>query len=108
MNVNGKNECFVTLQDHKPNFENKLPTRLINPAKNEIGRISKNIVQTTNTNLRNILQLHQWKNTSSVIEWFKDIKEKKLYKFMMFDIKDVLPPNNIKTPEKRFTLQINT
>ena len=33
MNINGKNECFITLKDHKPNFEKKLPTRLINPAK---------------------------------------------------------------------------
>ena len=39
--VNGKEECFITLKDHKQNFENNATTRLINPVKNEIGRISK-------------------------------------------------------------------
>ena len=38
--VNGKEKCFVILKDHKPNFENNATARLINPAKNEIGRIS--------------------------------------------------------------------
>ena len=32
--VNGKEECFITLKDHKPNFENDATSRLINPAKN--------------------------------------------------------------------------
>ncbi len=31
---NGNAECFVTLKDHKPNFENHPTTRLINPSKN--------------------------------------------------------------------------
>ena len=33
MEVNGTNNCFVTLKDHKDNFENNPTTRLINPAK---------------------------------------------------------------------------
>ena len=32
--VNGKEECFVTLKDHKPSFENNATARLINLAKN--------------------------------------------------------------------------
>ena len=36
-----KRESFITLKDHKDNFENNLPCRLINPAKSQIGRISK-------------------------------------------------------------------
>ena len=31
--TNGKNECFITLKDHKPNFKNNLKAKLINPAK---------------------------------------------------------------------------
>ena len=46
--VNGKEECFITLKDHKPNFENNVAARLINPAKNEIGRISKVILENIN------------------------------------------------------------
>ena len=43
MLTNGKNEAFITLKDHKPNFQNNPKVRLINPAKNELGRISKSI-----------------------------------------------------------------
>ena len=91
MSINGKNECFVTLKDHKPNFENKLPTRLINPAKNEIGRMSKSILETTNIKLRNILKIQQWKSTTDVLEWFRKIENKTECKFMMFDIKEFYP-----------------
>ena len=34
--VNGHNECFISLKDHKLNFINNPETRLVNPAKNEI------------------------------------------------------------------------
>ena len=44
MFINGKNNCFITLKDHKENFLNNPKTRLLNPAKNELGRISKAIL----------------------------------------------------------------
>ena len=86
--VNSKEECFITLKDHKPNFENNAMARLINPAKNEIGRINKVILENINKELRSKLQLQQWNNTTAVINWFKKIENKKKYKFMIFDIKD--------------------
>ena len=86
--VNGKEECFVTLKDHKPNFENNATARLINPAKNEIGRIRKVILENINKELQSKLQLQQWNNTTAVINWFKKIENKNKYKFMIFDIKD--------------------
>ena len=64
---------------------------LINPAKNELGRISKAILDNINKRLCNRLNINQWKNTASVIEWFKRIEQKHLYKFIMFDIKDFYP-----------------
>ena len=33
--------AYITLKDHKQNFPAKPPCRLINPTKNEIGKISK-------------------------------------------------------------------
>ena len=33
MFVNGKQNCFITLKDHKPNFQNNPTVRLLNPAK---------------------------------------------------------------------------
>ena len=41
INTNAKLEAFITLKDHKPNFANNPTCRLINPAKAEIGQISK-------------------------------------------------------------------
>ena len=79
------------MKDHKPNFENNPTTRLINPAKNEVGRISKSILQNINTKLRNNLQLHQWNNTSSVLTWFNNIKSKSKYKLMIFDLNNFYP-----------------
>ena len=43
---------FFTLMDHKEKFQNKLTVRLINPAKNENGRIRKVILDKINSSLR--------------------------------------------------------
>ena len=42
--INGTSNCFITLTNNKENFVNHPTKRLINPAKNEIGRISKSIL----------------------------------------------------------------
>ena len=91
MDINSENNCFVTLKDHKENFQNHPTTRLINPAKNELGRISKVILEDINKRIRTSLGINQWKNTASVIEWFKNIHEKHKHKFMVFDVKDFYP-----------------
>ena len=91
MFANGKQNCFITLKDHKPNFQNNPTVRLLNPAKNELGRISKTILDKIDVNLHNLLHLNQWKNTQGVIGWFKGIDNKQYYKFIMFDIKDFYP-----------------
>ena len=82
---NGKNECFTTLKDYKPNFKHNPQVRLINPAKNEI---SKNIHEKINDKLRDSLRINQWKVTSEFIGWVLKIPDKNKYKFAMFDIKD--------------------
>lgn len=51
--VSGKEEQFITLKDHEPNFENNATTRLIDLAKSElakseIGRTSKVILKIIN------------------------------------------------------------
>ena len=43
-----RQQCFSTLKDHKENLANKPTVRLINPANNEIGRISKCILDDIN------------------------------------------------------------
>ena len=91
MFINGKNNCFITLKDHEEIFLNNPKTCLLNPTKNELGRISKAILNKINLNLRNTTKANQWKNTNNVISWFKSIKNKQTCKFISFDIKDFYP-----------------
>ena len=44
INTTAQREAFITLKDHKPNFQNNPSCRLINPSKSEIRKISKNIL----------------------------------------------------------------
>ena len=44
--------------------------------KNEIGRITKQILDQINSKLCEILKVNEWKNTASVINWFKKLKVK--------------------------------
>ena len=89
--INVTDSSFITLKDHKENFLNRPTIKLLNPAKNEIGRISKHILQNINKTLFEEIKVNEWKNTVSVINWFKSIPNKHLYTFLMFDIKDFYP-----------------
>ena len=84
-------QAFITLKDHKENFENNPKCRLINPAKSEIGRISKQILEKINTTIRNTTSLNQWKNSLSVINWFNKIQDKQQHTFIIFDIENFYP-----------------
>ena len=45
-------DAYITIKDHKPNFENNPKCRLINPAKSNLGRISKIELQRINAEIR--------------------------------------------------------
>ena len=70
---------------------NRPTTRLFNPLKNKNCRISKHISQNINTTLSEKLKVKKWKNAESVVNWFKNIPNKYLYKLLMFDIKATYP-----------------
>ena len=91
LDINEKRNCFFTFKDHKENFQDNPTVRLINPAKNEIVRISKVISDKINTNLIKQLKVNQWKNIQNVIKWFMKIEQKREYKFIVFDIKNFYP-----------------
>ena len=91
MEVNGENNSFITLKGHKENFNNNPTIRLIIPEKNELERISKAILDTTNETIREAMGLSQWRNTDTVIDWLKGIRNKHLRKFVVFGIKEFYP-----------------
>ena len=86
--INGTCNSIISLKDHKDNFLNPPTTRLLNPADNEIGRIRKHILENINATSSDEIKVNGWKKTESVINWFKNIPNQDLYKFLMFDIKD--------------------
>ena len=79
------------MKDHKPNFANKPTCRLINPTKSEIGKISKEILDRINSKITRVSKFNQWKNSASVIEWFKAIENKQHHSFICFDIVEFYP-----------------
>ena len=83
--------AFITLKDHKENFQQNPQVRLLNPRKCEIGKISKKILERIVKQLRKKLSLLQWQNTDSVIEWFKCITNKKRKRFIQLDIVNFYP-----------------
>ena len=56
-----KQQAFITLKDHKENFKNNPTCRLINPAKSEMGLVSKQILERIITEMRSTTLLNQWK-----------------------------------------------
>ena len=79
-----KQQCFVTIKDHKPNFRTNPKYRLLNLTKSELGK-------PINTELRNKIKVNQWQNPSEVIEWFKNIPNKKECTSTVFDIQEFYP-----------------
>ena len=101
--------AFVTLKDHKDNFINNPQCRLINPAKSEIGKISKKILDEVNSNIRTQLGLNQGRSTDSVISWYKSLSNKDMCKFFKFNIVEFYPsiPENLLNLSLKFAQTFN-
>ena len=84
-------EACILFKDHKPDFENKLQSRLINPSKTELGIISKNIIQNIILNIQKTTHNNILKNSNDTMEWFRNIKNKSKNTFIQFDIIDFYP-----------------
>ena len=86
-----KNSTVITLKDHKENLQLSLPCHLINPSNCELGKVSKVILEKINQALIKDLDVNQWKNSSTVIEWLKSIVNVKGFIFIKFDIREFYP-----------------
>ena len=84
-------DAFITLKDHKENFHTNPKCRLINPTKTEIGHISKSMLERIVKEVTLSTNFNQWRNTSTVIDWFKGLPDKPITKFIKFDICDFYP-----------------
>ena len=71
-----KLEAFHTLKDHKENFKNNPTSRLINPTKPELGRVSKIYLSEIVEIVRRESGLTQWKNTFDLLSWYNSLSNK--------------------------------
>ena len=80
-------EAFITMKDHKEDFSTNPKVRMINPTKPEVGKIAMKIVDNIVKQIRSKNDnLKQAISTGQVIDWFKDIENKKHLKFVNWDI----------------------
>ena len=86
-----KQECFIKLKDHKEDYRINPKYRLLNPTKSQLGKFSKQILQKINKTLRSKLNLNQCQNSSEVNDWFKNIQQKSLCTFTVFEIQEFYP-----------------
>ena len=101
--IMARKDAYVTLKDHKPNFENNPKCRLINPAKSNIGKISKIELQKINSEIRQKTGLLQWRSTAATLDWFKKLQNKEELEFLQLDIVNFYPS----ITEKLFNEAIN-
>ena len=86
-----KQPCFATIKDHKEDFQTNTKTRLINPMKSEIGKISKQLLSKIVKNVKDKTKLKQWTKTTEVIDHFKDIENKQKASFIQADVENFYP-----------------
>ena len=63
--------AYITLKDHKENFNINPKCHLINPANSKLGKVAKIIVEKINKTVREKVYSNQWRITSNVIDWFQ-------------------------------------
>ena len=76
---------------HKSDFKTNPECRLINPAKTQIGRVSKIIVQDICDSLRLALNINQWRSTKDCLKWFEEYDRDDRCSFIKYDIREFYP-----------------
>ena len=90
MECHSESNAFITIKDHKSDFPNSIKCRVINPASNNLGKVSKRILDDVNNKCRAASEVNQWKSTQDVLKWFSHVHStnptKEKVKFLQFDI----------------------
>ena len=100
---NTKN-CFITIKDHKSYFKTNPECRLINPAKTQIGRVSKAIVQDICASLRLALNINQSWSTKNCFKWFEESDKNDMCSFIKYDIREFYPSITERTLDRALDL----
>ena len=83
------------MKDKKENFRRleleRKPCRLINPAKPEVGKISKRKLDLINKETRRKSGLNQWQSTDQMLDWYNGTEKKNEKRFIKFDVVSFYP-----------------
>ena len=96
-------KAFVTIKDHKSNFESNPKCRLINTTKSELGKVSKQFIERINNGIRDKISVNQWTSSPQVLDWFDNKAEKENKTFLIFDVVDFYPSISEKLLKKTLT-----
>ena len=96
-------QAFISIKDHKDDFENNTKGRLINPAKGDLGKVSKSILDRINTEIREQTIANQWRNSNDTIAFFNSINDKNRHTFLSLDIVDFYPSISQKLVDQAIT-----
>ena len=77
--------------------------RVINPTKSELGKVSKQMLSQIISVVKVKSQLQQWKNTDSVIDWFKKLENKQKLHFIQFDVVNMYASINLELVKDAIT-----
>lgn len=84
-------EAYITIKDHKSSFPGHIECRLINPAKSNLGRVSKRFLQEATRIIRDKTGFNQWQSSQQVIGWFFSLEQVEKLRFFKFDIVSFYP-----------------
>ena len=84
-------KAFITLKDRKGDFRSNSKYRPLNPSKSEIGSISKSFLERIISDVKRSTKDNQWREASTVTDWFKKIENKKCSRLIKSDIVDFYP-----------------
>ena len=73
MDCHSEANAFLTIKDHKEGFPNNIKCRVINPASNNMGKVSKRILDKIINTCRDATEVSQWKSTQDVLQWFTHV-----------------------------------
>ena len=73
---------------------------MINPAKSDIGVISKKILQEKIEKVLQATGLNSWQSTQAVLDWYKQLPQDKNLSFLAFDIENYYPSINLEVLKK--------
>ena len=83
--------AFITLKDHKDNFSTDTKCRLINPAKSNLGIVSKKLLEKFIKQIKTNSGHNLWKSSAEVLNWFSQTNTASNARFLKFDICEFYP-----------------